>query len=46
MAKAKQRPIIVKLSPVPEHERHFLEQRLNQILARIVREMGDQRRAG
>ena len=48
MAKPKPvpRPVVVKILPTPEHERHFLEQRLNQILGQIAREIGDQRRAG
>ena len=46
MAKAKPRPIRVTVQPVPEHERHFLEQRLNQILAQIAREIQEVRRAG
>lgn len=41
MAKPKPRPIRVTVAPVPEHERHFLEQRLNQILAQIARELLD-----
>lgn len=46
MIKPKPRPIRVTVAPVPEHERHFLEQRLNQILAQIAREIREVRRAG
>jgi hypothetical protein len=44
--KRQPRKMIVKVLSIPEHERHFLEQRLNQLLAQIARELGDQRRAG
>lgn len=38
--KSQPRKIVVKITPIPEYEKHHLENLLNATLARIARELG------